>query len=872
MSKRSARFNNKTTVILCLLACLLACLSAPCRPLPAEEAGGFSFSGIFPGLSYSNDEDECGTGAVVPWADRLWLITYGPHCPFGSSDILGEVTPEPALKVHPASVGGTHAGRMIHDPSRQLFLGPYVIDREGKVRVIPPGRMPGRLTGFARHLSEPERKILCATMEEGFYEIDVKTLEAVELWRDTNVNPDDPRTPDRVIRAMPGRGEDILPGYHGKGFYSGQGRLVYANNGEQTPEALVDPTIPAGALGQWFFPKPGEEPLRWETVLRAQCCEVTSRGGIHSGGADDDPIWVSGWDDRSVFVMLLDGGKWTKYRLPKGSRCYDGAHGWNTEWPRIRNIAPGAAALGASAPSGPLLMTMHGMFWDFPADFSASRAAGIRPKSAYLKVIGDFCRWDAFGDGRWIVCGCDDAARSEFINKRRYKGTLCAPGRSQSNLWFVRPETLSCLGPPYAAGALWKNYAVEANLPSDPILFAGWPKRALFVDLGDGQSAAVTVEIDRAGDGRWETLQTAALPEGRGFWEFDRAVPGEWIRVKADRSGTSASAYLVCLPDDSRGTVSEEIFSGFPEVGSPIPGRSLLWSDAERALRVVTDRPDGGQKGFMVDLAPGGGRFAVRPMDEATARETAGKVPLPEVCPEVTADKVTITDDHGKCFLLPVTDRWRALSDRGRAEENRCRHDREVCTERDLFHAAGTFYELPAENAGGFWGIRPIASHPLRVDDYASWRGLLVLSVGLRQEEVNTQGGAQEMNGRWLRLDENHALWFGAVDDLWRLGRPTGRIGLWSRQPVNAEVPSDPCLAHGYAAKHVRIERHDEGPSARVRLEADFAGQGIFHEVKCYTLAGGQVIDETLPESLGAFWLRLVPEEDTVLSAEFCYE
>ena len=284
MSERSARHKNKTTAgetltaaLFCLLMCLLACLPAPCRLLPADEAGGFSFSGIFPALSYSNDEDECGTGALVPWADRLWLITYGPHCPFGSSDILGEVTPEPALRIHPASVGGTHAGRMVHDPSRQLFLGPYVIDEAGNVRVIPPSRMPGRLTGFARHLSEPERKILCATMEEGFYEIDVETLEAVELWRDTNVDPDGHRAPP-VIRAMPGRGEDILPGYHGKGFYSGQGRLVYANNGEQTPEALIDPTIPSGALGQWFFPKPGEDPGRWETVLRAQCCEVASRG------------------------------------------------------------------------------------------------------------------------------------------------------------------------------------------------------------------------------------------------------------------------------------------------------------------------------------------------------------------------------------------------------------------------------------------------------------------------------------------------------------------------------------------------------------------------------------------------------------------
>jgi hypothetical protein len=29
------------------------------------------FSGIYPHLAYYNNEGECGTGAVVPWADRL---------------------------------------------------------------------------------------------------------------------------------------------------------------------------------------------------------------------------------------------------------------------------------------------------------------------------------------------------------------------------------------------------------------------------------------------------------------------------------------------------------------------------------------------------------------------------------------------------------------------------------------------------------------------------------------------------------------------------------------------------------------------------------------------------------------------------------
>ena len=45
-----------------------------------------SISGIYPRLAYYNNEGECGTGAVVPWADRLWVITYGPHLPNGSSD------------------------------------------------------------------------------------------------------------------------------------------------------------------------------------------------------------------------------------------------------------------------------------------------------------------------------------------------------------------------------------------------------------------------------------------------------------------------------------------------------------------------------------------------------------------------------------------------------------------------------------------------------------------------------------------------------------------------------------------------------------------------------------------------------------------
>ncbi|WP_309714719.1 hypothetical protein [Armatimonas sp.] len=44
-----------------------------------------SVSGVYPHLAMFNDEGECGTGAVVVWAGRLWVVTYAPHKPAGSS-------------------------------------------------------------------------------------------------------------------------------------------------------------------------------------------------------------------------------------------------------------------------------------------------------------------------------------------------------------------------------------------------------------------------------------------------------------------------------------------------------------------------------------------------------------------------------------------------------------------------------------------------------------------------------------------------------------------------------------------------------------------------------------------------------------------
>jgi hypothetical protein len=417
---------------------LIALLSA----CAASGAPRLEVSGVYPHLGISNQEGECGTGAVVPWADRLWVISYGPHLPFGSSDKLYEITPDLEKIIRPESVGGTPANRMIHHESNQLIIGPYWIDAQRNVRVIPPAKMFGRLTGTARHLSDPRGKVYVATMEEGLYEVDVHSLEVTPKIRDGNLGATGGKYADKVTPETLASIVSELPGYHGKGLYSGQGRLMYSNNGERGEKALKDPTTASGALGWWSGS--GD----WQLVRRNQFTEITGPGGIEGNAhPDTDPVWALGWDAKSLLLMLLEKGEWHAYRLPKASHSYDGAHGWNTEWPRIRDIG-----------EADLLMTMHGAFWRFPRDFSVGHSGGIAPISNYLRVIGDFARWQDR-----VVFGCDDSAKSEFLNKRSFKNEHATPPQSNSNLWFVAPAHLSNLGPAIGRGSVWLREDVKAG-------------------------------------------------------------------------------------------------------------------------------------------------------------------------------------------------------------------------------------------------------------------------------------------------------------------------------------------------------------------------------------------------------------------------
>ncbi|MCX7887185.1 MAG: hypothetical protein N3B01_08060, partial [Verrucomicrobiae bacterium] len=670
-------------------ACSLGQLSAA-EPL--------SISGIYPHLTVFNGtgefsrHGECGIGAVVPWAGRLWLITYPPHSTRGSSDKLYSIDPQLNLTVHPESVGGTHACRMIHRESNQLIIGPYFISADGKVRACDvKNKLIGRMTAVARHLTDPANLVYFYDMEGALYEVNVHTLDVKRIF------------------------EKPVPGWHGKGGYTAQGRLVIANNGEHAASkkkfqylAGADPKDPedAGVLAEW-------DGKTWRIVERRQFTDVTGPGDIYGAPDDHAPLWAIGWDKRSVILKLLDNGQWQTFRLPKGSYTYDPKHGWFTEWPRIRKIT-----------GNRWLMVMHGQMFDFPPAFSRANTGGLRPICTHLRIIPDFCAWD----DKLVLAGDDTSVMQNPL-----------AGTSQSNLRFTTFEELKTYGPAAGWGGVWINDPVKANTPSDPFLLAGYRHRVLHLSHRRTEPVTFTVELDIHGDGQWREHKKITVPaDGYVFEVFPEELKAEWIRVRTDRDAT-ASAFL--------------------HVSSPRPGvrgeARVFRGLSARRWRDVTIRPDA--NGRLQVFCDGAGyevderlRFRASEPDKLLAARTAA---APNLRAEVDAASVVLTDPKGKRWRLPKCDG--AMFD----EVSRYRTLREVQTERYLGNWHGVFYEVP--RGLELSQIKPVAAHRRAITDFCSWRGLLVLAG-----DVTRRG-----DGHCFGTDDGKcALWFGAVDDLWRLG------------------------------------------------------------------------------------------------------
>jgi hypothetical protein len=447
-------------------------------------------SGVMPDLALAADlgppRTECGVGALMPWAGRLWAVSYVSHkIGSGSGTGLYEIDADFHITKRPESYPGTYTNRFVHFESSRLFIGPHVIDADRTVHTIEEF-FGVRVCSTFRHLREPERLVYALGMEGEFFEVDVRTLEVRQIADLTEV-----------------LGVSSHAAAHFKAGYCALGRVVVANNTYDEADVVAEGGD--GRLAEW-------DGKRWTTLERTGFSEVTGRGEFAG------TIFATGWDRASAIMKVYTRADdtWRTYRLPKGSHTYD--HMWQTEWPRIRETEHER-----------FLMDCHGIFYELSPWAYGNRVWGVLPICRHLWVLGDFCSWRGM-----LVLGADNASP--------HGGANCLVGEPQSGLWFGKTDDLWSFGKPAGWGGPWWDTPVAAGEPSDPYLMTGFEGKVLHLAHDAGEEMTFTVEVDFQGIGRWH--EYACIPVARGGYAHHEFPPGfsaHWVRITPGAACTATA-------------------------------------------------------------------------------------------------------------------------------------------------------------------------------------------------------------------------------------------------------------------------------------------------------------------------------------------
>ena len=446
-------------------------------------ASVLNFSGVVPSLALSAElgppRTECGVGALMAWAERLWIVTYVSHkASSGVGTGLYEVDADFKMVKRAESLVGTYTNRMVHWESNQLIIGPHVIDAERHVRTVH-SLADVRLCSTMRHLHDQENLVYMLGMEGEFYEMNVHTLEVHQI-ADLTVELG---VPDHAYA-------------HFKAGYSNFGRVVICNNSYD--ERDYNGTEAAGRLAEWD----GEQ---WTTLERTAFVEVTGRGDF-SG-----TIFATGWDKASAILKVYteQDKTWRTYRLPKSSHTFD--HMWQTEWPRIREVEHER-----------FLMDCHGMFYELSPWAYDNHIWGVRPISTHLWVLGDFCTYRGL-----LVLGADNASP--------HGGANHLAGEPQSGLWLGKTDDLWSFGKPSGWGGPWWEADVTAGQPSDPYLMTGFEHKVLHLTHEATADVTFSIEVDFLGNGTWKRYAQLTVPAGEYVHhEFPAGYSAHWVRLTAN--------------------------------------------------------------------------------------------------------------------------------------------------------------------------------------------------------------------------------------------------------------------------------------------------------------------------------------------------
>lgn len=425
---------------------------------------------------------ESAVGALMPWADVLWAVTYVSSRGYKSGSGTGLYEIDDRLRIRQRHVSnGVYANRLVHTQSNQVFIGPYAIDMAGNIRIIQD-LADVRLTATMTHLTDAANRVYILSMEGPFYEVDVTTLKA-KLLAD--------------LREVFG----IKPPPHFKGGHTGQGRVVVANNTYTTWNESE------GQLAEW-------DGKSWNIIMRKPFMEAAGRPNM------GQVVFATGWDEASAIFMALIDGRWKRYRLPKASHAWD--QYWQTEWTRIREVE-----------TERFMMDCHGMFYELsPVPFE-NAIWGVRPVCAHLRVIPDYCSFR----GLLALAGNENTPNND---------NNPVGGQPQSGIWFGKTDDLWQFGKPKGWGGPWRKAAVKQGEASDPFLMTGFENKVLhLIQHGGATAARVTIEADVIGDGSWQKYETATVPSsGYKYHAFPPGFSAHWVRVTSDANCTMTAELM----------------------------------------------------------------------------------------------------------------------------------------------------------------------------------------------------------------------------------------------------------------------------------------------------------------------------------------
>lgn len=454
-----------------------------------------NINGVFPNLTVLGPSDqnrsESGIGALIPWADKLWMIGYVAHIN-GSRIGLYEISDNMTMVQHTESVTGTFANRMIHNSSEQAIIGPHFIDKHGNVRTCKE-LSRHRLAATMEHLNDPQNKVYFLTMEGMFFECHVHSLETTllfDLYKELEI----PKT-----------------GYvHFKDGFTGNGRVVVANNSYDERDFLGESH--AGRLAEW-----DGKSKHWVILERTAFIGVGGKNSpVFSGKTIyGNPIFATGWDNKSVILKCYNdrSQKWQRYRLPKGSNSYD--HAWNTEWMRIREVQ-----------SERFIMDVFGIFYELPMMTYGGFVWGIKPISYHLRLIPDFCFWRGL-----FVMASDQ--------------TDHGVGQPQSGLLFQNIDDLWRYGKPTGSGAVWQNDTLQAGDTSDPFLMTGFDKKTVHLRNNAKKDVEITILVDFLGNEEWNIFKKINVKgNGYDFYTFPDGYSAHWVKLKVDKESVVTAQFV----------------------------------------------------------------------------------------------------------------------------------------------------------------------------------------------------------------------------------------------------------------------------------------------------------------------------------------